>query len=128
MTERRALTEGLTASTQTVDPEVARAFVFQGKVPKTDQQEQRSTPSSAAATSTGDVLRATAPVSAASPATRGPTAPARAPVSTRLRADYAQLLKRVSLERQLTGREPHTLIDIFEESLGTWFAANGYIP
>ena len=53
--------------------------------------------------------------------------PARVPVSTRIRADYATALKRASLERQLSGTAPNTLQDILEEALGPWLRANGYL-
>ncbi|QDU21881.1 hypothetical protein [Urbifossiella limnaea] len=61
------------------------------------------------------------------PATR-PAAPARAPLTTRIRADYAAALKRASLERQLAGVEPATVQEMLEEALGPWLKANGYLP
>lgn len=50
----------------------------------------------------------------------------RVPISTRLREDFAQSLKRASLERQLKNIEPNTLQDILEEALEPWLKANGY--
>jgi hypothetical protein len=58
------------------------------------------------------------------PADRSP----RAPLTTRLRADYAAALKRASLERELAGVEPHTVQEMLEEALGPWLKANGYLP
>ena len=52
---------------------------------------------------------------------------ARVPLTTRVRADFAQALKRASLERQLSGVQPNTLQDILEEALGPWLRANGYV-
>ena len=53
---------------------------------------------------------------------------ARAPITTRVRADYAAALKRASLERQLSGELPNTLQEILEEALGPWLKAHGYVP
>ena len=50
------------------------------------------------------------------------------PLTTRLRDDYAQSMKRVSLQRQLDGIEPHSLQDILEEAVAAWLAANGELP
>ncbi len=61
------------------------------------------------------------------PATR-PVVPARAPLTTRIRADYAEALKRASLERQLAKVEPDTVQEMLEEALGPWLKANGYLP
>ena len=60
-----------------------------------------------------------------------PSSPAslnRAPITTRMREDYAKALKRASLERQLEGIEPNTLQDILEEAVEPWLRANGYLP
>jgi len=52
---------------------------------------------------------------------------ARVPVSTRIRAEYAEALKRASLERQLNKIEPNTLQDILEQAIEPWLRINGYI-
>ncbi|KAA0214977.1 MAG: hypothetical protein EDM82_08520 [Cyanobacteria bacterium CYA] len=97
MAERRSLTDGLKA-TPTVDPAVAREFIHSGKPA---------------------VVRP-----AQDPAAQ---AVSRAPLSTRIRADFAAALKRASLERQLKGVEPHTLQDILEEAIEPWLRENGYL-
>ena len=51
----------------------------------------------------------------------------RSPVSTRIRTDYAEALKKASLERQLKGEAPNTVQDILEEALESWFKQHGYI-
>ena len=51
----------------------------------------------------------------------------RVPISTRIRAEYADALKRASLERQLNKQEPNTLQDILEEAIEPWLRNNGYI-
>lgn len=61
----------------------------------------------------------------ATPATAKP--PARSPLTTRIRDDYAKALKRASLERQLAGITPSTLQDILEEALRPWLQDNGYL-
>ena len=54
--------------------------------------------------------------------------PARAPLTTRIRADFAAALKRASLERQLSGTTPNTLQEMLEEALEPWLRGNGYLP
>lgn len=103
MAERRSLTEGLKA-TPVVDVSVAREFIHAGKAP--NAARQAPTPAT----------DATAPVVN------------RAPISTRIRADYAAALKRASLERQLKGVEPNTLQDILEQAIEPWLRTNGYLP
>jgi hypothetical protein len=51
----------------------------------------------------------------------------RVPISTRMRGDFAQALKRASLQRQLAGTEPNTLQDILEEAVEPWLRNNGYL-
>jgi len=50
------------------------------------------------------------------------------PFSTRIRGDYAEALKRASLERQLKKMKPCTIREILEVSLEPWLKANGYLP
>lgn len=102
MADRRSLAEGLKA-TPTVDPEVAREFIHAGKV-----VEHRPTESAH--------VDVSVPVAS------------RAPISTRIRSDFAAALKRASLERQLKGIEPHTLQDILEEAIEPWLRSNRYLP
>lgn len=98
MAERRSLTEGLKA-TPAVDPTVAREFVHGAK-----QTTLHSEP-------------------------KEPPTPVvnRAPLSTRIRSDYAAALKRASLERQLKGIEPNTLQDILEQAIEPWLRSNDYL-
>jgi hypothetical protein len=100
MVERRPLTEGLrpTAQVPSVDPQLEREFVHGKK--------------------------------AAPPAPQTATAQspfARVPISTRIRSEYADALKRASLERQLNKVEPNTLQDILEQAIEPWLRQNGYI-
>ena len=59
---------------------------------------------------------------------QGSAAIARAPLTTRVRADFAAALKRASLERQLKGVFPQTVQDILEAALEPWLRSNGYLP
>lgn len=59
------------------------------------------------------------------PATPSPMS--RVPISTRIRAEFADALKRASLERQLNKVEPNTLQDILEQAIEPWLKSNGYI-
>jgi hypothetical protein len=63
----------------------------------------------------------------AKPAVLPPTPVARVPISTRIRAEYAEALKRASLQRQLDKVEPSTLQDILEEAIEPWLKRHGYI-
>lgn len=105
---RRPLTEGLKQA-GTADPALEKAFVF-GKPPEPDQPAK---PQAAAPTEAREG--------------KGPQQPNRVPFTTRVRADYASALKRASLERQLSGKEPNTLQDILEEALEPWLKNHGYV-
>ncbi len=104
MAERRSLTDGLKA-TPAIDPAVAKEFIHGAKAAAGERQ-------------------------ASAPTTTEPPAPVmnRAPISTRIRADFASALKRASLERQLKGVEPNTLQDILEQAIEPWLRSNGYLP
>jgi hypothetical protein len=105
MTARRSLVEGIKP-----DPALEQQFVHTGKVdrpeavqPAEDQPAPRE----------------------AKP--RGAKAVSRAPLTTRIRSDFAAALKRASLERQLNGITPNTLQDILEEALEPWLRKNSYL-
>ena len=102
MADRRPLTEGLKPPTPPVDRDLERQFVY-GAKPQAKPDEPAQADKQAP------------PVS-------------RAPITTRVRADYASALKRASLERQLNGELPNTLQEILEEALGPWLKAHGYVP
>jgi hypothetical protein len=44
-----------------------------------------------------------------------------------MREDFAKALKKASLERQLDGVQPNTLIEILEQAVEPWLKSNGYI-
>lgn len=98
MAERRPLVEGL--KPPAVDPKREAEFVYDKK--PTDREP-------------GTAANASPPIG-------------RSPLSTRIRTDFVVALKRASLERQLHGVEPHTLIDILEQAIEPWLKSNGYIP
>ena len=102
MADRRPLTEGLKPPALSVDRDLERQFVY-GSKPQAKADE---------------------PVPPEKPA----PVMARAPITTRVRADYAAALKRASLERQLSGELPNTLQEILEEALGPWLKSHGYVP
>ena len=64
---------------------------------------------------------------ATAPSHSTPSTSARVPISTRIRAEYADALKRASLQRQLDKVEPSTLQDILEQAIEPWLRSNGYI-
>lgn len=106
MSQRRTLTAGLKAPAPPVDPNKEQEFVYGRKA-------------------------ATKPESSAGPATNEkPTVampPARVPLSTRMRGDFAEALKTASLERQLKKIQPNTLTDILEEAVEPWLRKHGYL-
>jgi hypothetical protein len=106
MAERRSLADGLKAAPPPIDPQKETEFVFQGKpAPKAEQHEP---PRPAGAPTAGN-------------------GQARVPLSTRMRADLFNALKRASLERQLAGQAPNTVMDIVEQAVEPWLRTNGYL-
>ena len=103
---RRALVEGLKTPPAPLDPKKEEAFVYAAK--------------NGAVAAMPEVAGSTT-----SPTTA--TAPARVPISTRMRADLAAALKRASLERQLNKIEPNALQDILEQAVEPWLRNNGYL-
>lgn len=104
MKDRRSLVDGL-KQTPTLDRKTEQDFVFQHKSPVAE-------PPKPASPSTG-------PASAA--------AVARSPLSTRIRLDYAEALKRASLQRQLEKVEPNTISEILEAALKEWLTSHGHL-
>ncbi len=54
--------------------------------------------------------------------------PKRVALSTRIRGDFVQALKRASLERQLQGVKPCTINEFLEQAIEPWLKSNGYLP
>jgi len=111
--ERRPLTEGL----KPVERAAEEAFVFSTK-PK---------PQVPAPTQVTPAPEARAVSEQRGGEERAATTIGRSPLTVRLRADYADSLKRASLERQLKKLTPNTLQDILEEALEPWLRSNGYL-
>lgn len=103
MPERRPLVEGL----KPIPTEAEKQFVYGGK-PET----VAPTPIPTMAPTANFVPRTTP----------------RIPLTSRVRADIAEALKRASLERQLQQIEPSSVQDILESALEPWLKANGYLP
>jgi hypothetical protein len=122
MAERRSLMEGLLELSPEVDPVAAEDFISNG-TPKSAARpkERKASPAPAVRESQKEPLD----VAVAPAATSGPMS--RAPLTTRIRADYAAALKRASLERQLEGVSPNTQQDILEEALEPWLRTNHYL-
>jgi hypothetical protein len=98
MANRRPLAEGLT-DVMTVDPVKEEEFVYGVKA----RPPQTAAP---AAIATNIV---------------------RTPLSTRIRTDFFEAMKRASLERQLNGQGTNTLIEILEEAMEPWLKTHGYL-
>lgn len=61
------------------------------------------------------------------PTNTQPSALNRVQLSTRIRDDYFKAIKRASLERQMDGIEPSSIVEIIEEAIEPWLRANGYL-
>lgn len=96
--QRRSLVEGLKA-TPPVDPALEKQYVY---------NKPAASKSPAVASNAGSV--------------------ARVPISTRMRTDFAETLKRASLQRQLEKVEPNTLTEILEAAIEPWLKDHGYLP
>jgi hypothetical protein len=101
MPDRRPLIEGLKPPAAVLDPKLEKAFVYGTKEKPKTEEPMVDKPSEKSL--------------------------ARAPVTTRIRADFATALKRASLERQLAGTTPNTLQEILEEALEPWLKTHGYV-
>ncbi len=122
MAERRSLTDGLKA-TPAIDPAIAREFIYGGK--GTHPAEPKITD----AIQEPHAVRDHREPREVHESQQSPSLiVTRAPISTRIRSDFAVALKRASLERQLQGIEPHTLQDILEQAIEPWLKSNGYLP
>jgi hypothetical protein len=116
-TQRRALLEGL-EETLKVDPHAAEEFVYGTKKPKAKP------------------VAAEKPAKPEPPITQIPeekgqgqvtSSVGRVGLTTRIRTDFAEALKRASLERQLKRVKPNTQQDILEEALEPWLRKHGYL-
>jgi hypothetical protein len=91
-----------------VDRQVEEAFVFGGKAAP---EAPPKAPASEAGEGKGKAANAAG----------------RVPLTTRIRTDFGNALKRASLQRQLEGVEPNTVQDILEEALEPWLREHGYL-
>jgi hypothetical protein len=114
--------EGVKAH-QKADRHKEEAFVF-GKEEKPEPAARRKKPAPAkqAVRGGGKPPPATPPATANLQALAG-----RVPLTTRIRPELAQALKRASLERQLAGELPNTVQDILELALEPWLTEQGYL-
>ncbi len=101
MSERRALVEGVEPTD--IDPKVAKHFIKHGTMPQA---------------AVASLVGAEKPMSGGV---------ARARLTTRIRADLANALKRASLKRQLNNETPNEVQEIIEEALEPWLRSNGYL-
>ncbi len=106
MSQRRTLAAGLTTPAPAVDPNKEKEFVYG---PQSDSNLDSST---------GPRINEKPPAA---------SVPARVPLSTRMRGDFAEALKNASLQRQLKKIQPNTVTDILEEAIEPWLRNRGYI-
>jgi hypothetical protein len=114
MAERRSLVEQVKPATE-VARSVEEEFVYgvKGRPPRTKPEQD---PAPSAETAEGKKGQGPAP-----------SAITRVGLTTRIRGDFADALKRASLERQLRKEKPNTQQDILEEALEPWLRKHGYL-
>ncbi len=126
MAERRSLVEAMKATPLTREQE----FVFGGKavarVEPISPEIVQPSGAHAAPIEQAPVTSTVAPAVKAAPAQTANVG--RTPISTRIRTDLSNALKKASLERQLSGTEPNTLTDILEIAVEHWLTTNGHLP
>jgi hypothetical protein len=113
MAERRSLVEQIEPATE-VARSVEEEFVYGHKGRPRPKQEQ--TP-----------IRSTEIVEGSKGQGPASGAVTRVGLTTRIRGDFADALKRASLERQLRKEKPNTQQDILEEALEPWLRKHGYL-
>jgi hypothetical protein len=114
MAERRSLVEQIDPATE-VALAVEEEFIY-GAKGRPSRLKQEQTPPPSEETVEGKKEQAPAP-----------SAVARVGLTTRIRGDFADALKRASLERQLRKEKPNTQQDILEEALEPWLRKHGYL-
>jgi hypothetical protein len=107
MVERRPLIAGL-KQVEEVNPSLEQQFVYGEKAGSDKPSKAQAGPAEARES-------------------KGQNKVNRVPLTTRVREDFADALKRASLERQLKGEFPNTMLEILEEALEPWLRSNGYI-
>jgi hypothetical protein len=111
------LLEGL-EKTLKVDPDAAEEFVYGNKKAKAKPvAAEKPAPPESPVAEPPEQKGQGQPTSAAG----------RVGLTTRIRADFAEALKRASLERQLQRVKPNTQQDILEEALEPWLRKHGYL-
>lgn len=123
VTQRRSLVEGLAPG---VDPDAAARFVFGDNTDPKPSSPQPERSDVELSKSVGEAVAETVQPALAGSVTTSTKSP-RVHITTRLRADLAEALKRASLERQLAGQTPHTVQDIFEAVLTPWLRDHGHL-
>ncbi|WP_254509553.1 hypothetical protein [Anatilimnocola floriformis] len=101
MVTRRNLIDGL-KDTPAIDPNIEKQFVY--SQPTRPAVEKETAPKLASGTTIS-----------------------RQAISTRMRTDLAEALKRASLQRQLEKVSPNTLTEILEAAIEPWLKEHGYL-
>jgi hypothetical protein len=119
MPKRRSLADRI-KSTPKADPTQAAAFIYGD--PKRSPAPPTTGPGEPSESPTPAPALPSKPVESSPKRVRG-----KWPISTTVRDDIGDALKRASLMRQLEGVTPNTIQDIIELVLEPWLKANGYL-
>jgi hypothetical protein len=115
MTKRRSLVAGIKPPSKS-DQKKERAFVF-GKDRPAKEKKSATVPA----------IEPEPAVATSKPESAIVRTEGKSPVTTRIRSDLAEALKRASLERQLAKVRPSSIQDILEVALEPWLRDHGYL-
>ena len=108
------------------DPALEKDFVFSRKPPPPEALPQITEP--AAIPEAKEIASPVKEIALPEAKSQASAPIARAPLTTRIRADYATALKRPPWNASSSGVSPNTVQDILEAALEPWLRSNGYLP
>lgn len=116
MSERRSLVEAVQPTE--IDPDLAKQFIKHGTIKPSPAAAPEAPPETPA--------RAKRPPADDPRASLGEDR-RRVQLTTRLRHDLAEALRRAALQRELEGLVPYLQQEIIEQALEPWLKQNGYL-
>lgn len=121
MVKRRPLSDGLKTPTKADDKELEFVYGKKAVHREPPAKKPKAKPEAPVTSPTPD------PTPDSSPEQSAGQALGRSPLTTKLRTDMGEALKRASLERQLAKQFPFTIQDILELVLEPWLKDNGFL-
>ncbi len=121
MVKRRSLSDGLKTPTKADDKELEFVYGKKAVHREPPAKKPKAKPEAPIALATPD------PTPDSSQGQPAGQPLGRSPLTTKIRTDMGEALKRASLERQLAKQSPSTIQDILELVLEPWLKENGYL-